>query len=85
MKNNENEENSAPETKTITVTAWYTPQISVSNGPDNYQGLPGLILEVNDGDLSIFVVKLQSTPKNRLKFLSPKKGNKLHKKNTIKL
>src|SRR5690606_37587348 len=31
--------------KTITVTAWYTPQIPVNQGPGEYWGLPGLILE----------------------------------------
>ena len=33
------------------VTAWYTPDIPVSDGPSSYWGLPGLILylDVNDG------------------------------------
>jgi GLPGLI family protein len=30
----------------VVTTAWYTPQIPVSNGPRNYHGLPGLIMEV---------------------------------------
>ena len=46
------------EMKTTTVTAWYTPQIPVSNGPESYQGLPGLILEVNDGELTILCSKI---------------------------
>ena len=29
----------------VVTTAWYTPTIPVSNGPGNYAGLPGLILE----------------------------------------
>ncbi|MFT6808450.1 MAG: GLPGLI family protein [Saprospiraceae bacterium] len=31
----------------IAVSAWFAPQIPVSNGPGTYQGLPGLILELN--------------------------------------
>lgn len=36
-------------TKTITykVIAWYTPDIPLSFGPNGFDGLPGLILEVN--------------------------------------
>ena len=33
----EEEPTTAPVMKTITVTAWYTPQIPVSNGPESYQ------------------------------------------------
>ncbi|MDO5655860.1 MAG: GLPGLI family protein [Flavobacteriaceae bacterium] len=29
-----------------TVTAWYTPEIPLKHGPDDYWGLPGLILKV---------------------------------------
>ena len=35
--------------KETVITAWYTPEIPVNQGPRNYWGLPGLILEVNDG------------------------------------
>ncbi len=32
---------------TVAVSAWFTPQIPISNGPSIYQGLPGMILEMN--------------------------------------
>ena len=35
--------------KEKTITAWYCPEIPINQGPDKYWGLPGLILEVNDG------------------------------------
>jgi len=54
------------EMETITVTAWYTPQIPVKNGPGSYDGLPGLILEISDGELSILCSKVVLNPKNGL-------------------
>ena len=39
--------------KEIVITAWYSPEIPVNQGPENYWGLPCLILEVNDGKTSI--------------------------------
>ena len=50
----------------VTVTAWYTPQIPVSHGPDEYDGLPGLILEVSDGDLTILCSKVVLNPEKGL-------------------
>jgi GLPGLI family protein len=44
--------------KEVTITAWYTPEIPVSQGPEGYWGLPGLILEVNDGKTTILCSKL---------------------------
>ena len=41
----------------ITVTAWYTPQIPINQGPGEYWGLPGLILEINADKTTIFVLK----------------------------
>ena len=65
------------EMKTITVTAWYTPQIPVSNGPESYQGLPGLILEINDGDLTILCIKITINPDKKIEVSEPKKGKQV--------
>ena len=62
------------EMETITVTAWYTPQIPVKNGPSSYDGLPGLILEIGDGELSILCSKIVLNPKNGLAIKEPHKG-----------
>lgn len=62
------------EMETITVTAWYTPQIPVKNGPGSYDGLPGLILEIGDGELSILCSKVVFNPKNGLDIKEPHKG-----------
>lgn len=56
------------------VTAWYTPQIPISNGPAEYEGLPGLILEINDGQLTLICSKIVMNPKETITITEPKKG-----------
>lgn len=60
-----------------TITAWYTPQIPVSNGPASYWGLPGLILEVDNGRLSMICSKITLNPKEDIKIETPSKGKKI--------
>ena len=50
----------------ITITAWYTPEIPVNQGPENYWGLPGLILEVNDGKTTILCSKIVLNAKEKI-------------------
>ncbi|MCF6349097.1 MAG: GLPGLI family protein [Flavobacteriaceae bacterium] len=71
---NGEEEEKEPEVKTITITAWYTSQIPVAHGPSNYWGLPGLILEVNDGSQVMICNKIILNPKEKLSINEPKKG-----------
>ncbi len=66
--------------KEITITAWYTPQIPVNNGPEKYQGLPGLILEVNDGQQTIICSKVVLNPENKITIKEPEKGTVLTQK-----
>ena len=61
-------------TKKTTLVAWYTTDVPVSNGPNNYGGLPGLILEVNDGDLTIVCSELVLNPKEVKEIKEPVKG-----------
>jgi GLPGLI family protein len=51
--------------KEITITAWYTPEIPVNQGPESYWGLPGLILEVNDGKTIILCSKVVLNSKDK--------------------
>ncbi len=60
--------------ETQTVTAWYTPQIPVNNGPENYYGLPGLILEINTGEQQIVCSKIVLNPKDKIDIKEPTKG-----------
>ncbi|MEZ4858369.1 MAG: GLPGLI family protein [Flavobacteriaceae bacterium] len=60
--------------ESVTVTAWYTPQIPVKNGPSQYGGLPGLILEVNDGSETLLCSKIILNPEKGLAIKEPNKG-----------
>lgn len=59
------------------VTAWYTPEIPVNQGPEKYWGLPGLILEANDGKTTILCSKIVLNPKERVDIKAPTKGKEV--------
>jgi GLPGLI family protein len=63
--------------KDKTITAWYTPEVPVSQGPENYYGLPGLILEVTDGVTTILCSKVVLNPKEKAEIAPLKKGQKV--------
>jgi GLPGLI family protein len=71
--------------ETIVTTAWYTPQVPVSNGPGNYQGLPGLILEVNDGKKTIVCSEIILNSSQKSKIEEPKKGKVVSQNKYIKI
>jgi len=56
------------------VVAWYSPQIPLSQGPLEYWGLPGLILEVNVGNTTILCSKIIMNPGEKSKIKAPEKG-----------
>lgn len=60
--------------KKRSIVAWYTLEVPISNGPSNYGGLPGLILEVNDGDLTIVCSEIVLNPKEVKEIKEPTKG-----------
>jgi len=58
----------------ITITAWYTPEIPINQGPEGYWGLPGLILEVNDGKTIILCSKLVMNSKDKVEIKASANG-----------
>jgi GLPGLI family protein len=66
--------------KDVTITAWYTPEIPVNQGPENYWGLPGLILEINDGKTVILCSKIVLNPKEKTVIKAPVKGKVISQK-----
>jgi GLPGLI family protein len=66
--------------KENTITAWYCPEIPVNQGPENYWGLPGLILEVNDGKTVILCSKLVLNSKDKVEIKPASKGKEVTQK-----
>lgn len=60
--------------KDTEVIVWYTPEIPINQGPENYWGLPGLILEVNDGNVSILCSKITLNSKDEESVSPPSSG-----------
>ncbi|MCH9660279.1 MAG: GLPGLI family protein [Bacteroidetes bacterium] len=63
--------------KEVTVTAWFTPQIPVNNGPGEYAGLPGLILEMNIDRTTILCSKIILNTKEAELIEAPSTGKEV--------
>lgn len=68
-----------PEIRTLAITAWYTPQIPVSSGPQSYYGLPGLILELNAGRTTMLCTEVVLNPTEVVEIQKPNKGKKVNR------
>jgi GLPGLI family protein len=62
------------------VTVWYTTDIPVGHGPADFWGLPGLILESNDGLTVLLCSKIILNPKEKPQIAVPKNGGKVTQK-----
>lgn len=63
--------------KEVLVTAWFTPMIPVQNGPGEYAGLPGLILELNIDRTTLLCSKIVLNPKETEDIVPPSKGKEV--------
>ncbi|MFI2744053.1 GLPGLI family protein [Zhouia sp. PK063] len=73
--NNDEAQNDAP--KEVTITAWYTMDIPVKQGPGEYWGLPGLILEVSDGRTVLLCSTITLNPSDKEEIEVPSKGKEV--------
>ena len=64
----------------IEVVAWYSPMIPVSQGPTEYWGLPGLILELSAGNTTMLCSKIVMNPEEKIEIKRPTKGEVVTKK-----
>ena len=63
------------EPEMLEIVAWYTPMIPISQGPADYWGLPGLILEVSAGNVTMLCSKIVMNPEEKEDIVVPSKGD----------
>lgn len=69
--------------KITVVEAWYTIQIPVAQGPAEFWGLPGLILEVSADNTTLLCTEIVLNPKQKVKIVAPEKGTETTKDNYV--
>ena len=84
-KDSTNTKETKEDVKKVLVTAWYSPQIPVSSGPDSYYGLPGLILELNAGRTTMLCTEIVLNPSESLEIKKPNKGSKVSREEFNKI
>lgn len=63
---------------TIRVVAWFTPDIPVPHGPENFFGLPGLILEIQNSGRTLICEKIELNPSAEpVAIIRPKRGKEV--------
>jgi GLPGLI family protein len=69
----------------VLVTAWYAPQIPVSQGPGEFWGLPGLILEVKSGTTTLLCTEIRMNPTEKIVIKKPTKGKQVTRQEYTKI
>lgn len=73
------------EPKEREIVAWFTPQIPIGHGPEEFYGLPGLILEVKDQNITYLASKIQLNPKDKVSIKVPNTKKAISKKEFDKI
>jgi GLPGLI family protein len=58
-------------------TVWYTLDIPLPFGPKEFVGFPGLVIEVEDHNLTYKVRKIKLNPQKEITLKKPIKGKKM--------
>lgn len=56
---------------------WFTPEIPVSFGPEEFTGLPGLVILIEMGKRFISATKININPADKVIVIKPNKGTKI--------
>lgn len=70
--------------KKAKIEAWYTEEIPIPEGPENYFGLPGLILEAKIGPVTYYMTQFTILKEDK-EILPPKEGEKITQQKFDKL
>jgi GLPGLI family protein len=62
------------------IIAWYTPEIAFSYGPLKYNGLPGLILELENDKVIFYTKEIHLNMKENISIEKPEKGIEISQK-----
>lgn len=77
-ENNNDSSNVAAKPKETELVVWYAENIPVSVGPDNYTGLPGVIMEMDlDNGMNVTTATEVSTKYPKKELVQPSKGEKM--------
>lgn len=74
---NSNQDEKSNQEPIIQIEAWYTPQIPVAQGPGEFWGLPGLILEVSAGNTTLLCSEIILNPTDKVNIKAPTKGQEI--------
>ncbi len=75
---------SETDTSVTEIVAWYTPQIPLSHGPDVFWGLPGMIMEVTNGQTTFLCTRME-LKKEDADINPPKKGEEVNRAEYTKI
>jgi len=85
LNENDTDKEKKPEEKLVVVEAWYTPQIPVAQGPAEFWGLPGLILEVSAQNTTLLCSEIEINPKEKITIVVPERGDETTKSDYVSI
>jgi GLPGLI family protein len=72
-----------PQENMVVVEAWYAPQIPVAQGPAEFWGLPGLILEVSAQNTTLLCTEIIINKDEMVLIAAPEKGKEINKEDYV--